>query len=88
MNIQKKTPYQGTKRCYGYFSCECGRTWESGNSWANSYQQCEGCSSKVYPFKQEALQKKTDSKIDKTKHHPMNLCQRCQKLGFYCGNND
>ncbi len=34
----KLTPYQGAKRCYGYFKCEeCNRNWESGNSWANTF---------------------------------------------------
>ena len=34
--MKGKTPYQGTKRCFGEFLCKCGRQWFSSNSWANT----------------------------------------------------
>ena len=38
---EKKTPYQGRNRTYGEFKCpQCGKKWESGNSWANMGQKC------------------------------------------------
>ena len=47
------TPYQGRKRCFGEYKCsKCKRKWMSGNSWANSGQQCIKCHLMVYPHKQ------------------------------------
>ena len=47
------TPYQGKKRCFGEFKCpRCKRKWVSGNSWANSAQDCIKCKINVYPHKQ------------------------------------
>jgi hypothetical protein len=82
---QKLTPYQGSKRCFGHFRCTCGRKWQSGNSWANKFQKCEGCDTQVYPFKQTPLQR-SENKVDLTKEHPMHLCQKCQELGRSCVN--
>ena len=50
-----KTPYQGDRRCFGFFKCGCGRGWMSGNSWANMGQECERCRIMVYPYKQVGL---------------------------------
>ena len=82
------TPYQGDRRCYGYFKCDCGKRWESGNSWKDTYQECKQCKSKVYPYKQKQLEKSDDSNIDKNKEHPQHLCGKCQKLGYYCRTTD
>ena len=50
---KKLTPYQGKYRCFGEFECpKCGREWMSGNSWANTGQECERCEIMVYPHKQ------------------------------------
>lgn len=50
---EKLTPYQGKGRCFGEYQCnQCHRTWQSGNSWANTAQMCEKCNIRVYPFKQ------------------------------------
>lgn len=50
------TPYQGKKRVFGYFKCPtCRRRWMSGNSWADSGQECEQCEIMVYPYKQKPL---------------------------------
>ncbi len=80
------TPYQGTRRVYGYFQCQsCGKKWESGNSWANTYQECKKCKVNVYPYKQKRLDERSeDSLIDTSKEHPQHLCGKCQKLGYYC----
>lgn len=47
------TPYQGSKRMYGYFQCpQFKRRWQSGNSWANCGQECKPCHIMVYPYEQ------------------------------------
>ena len=53
-NIQ--TPYQGKKRCFGEYQCQCGKTWKSSNSKANEHQKCIACGRDVYPAKQKSLQ--------------------------------
>lgn len=51
--IDGKTPYQGKKRCFGEYKCtKCKRKWMSGNSWANTPQDCIKCQLRVYPHKQ------------------------------------
>lgn len=62
----------------------------SGNSWANSWQLCESCNTKVYPHRQMPLEKADDDAelIDSMKRHPRHLCQKCKKLGYYCGDTD
>jgi len=50
------TPYQGKKRCFGEYSCICGKMWKSSNSKANEFQVCTTCGRKVYPAKQKSLQ--------------------------------
>jgi hypothetical protein len=82
------TPYQGDKRCYGYFKCSCNKKWESGNSWKDTYQECKRCKAKVYPYKQKQLEKNENSVIDKTKEHPQHLCGKCRQLGYYCRTDD
>jgi hypothetical protein len=38
------------------FDYNFGKAWESGNSWANTYQICK---KNVYPYKQKELEKGT-----------------------------
>ncbi|CAL4072815.1 unnamed protein product [Meganyctiphanes norvegica] len=80
----KLTPYQGKNKCFGEFKCQkCHKFWASPHSWANCYQECKGCSSKVYPFKQTKLEHSGEER--KTlKPHPMELCQKCQQFGRAC----
>ena len=81
-----KPPYQGNKRTYGEFKCpQCGKKWESGNSWANCGQKCKSCENKkyVYPYKQTEL-KKSENKSDPKKPHPESECQKCRSLGRAC----
>jgi hypothetical protein len=87
---QGLTPYQGDKRVFGYFRCpDCGRTWMSGNSWADCGQDCESCRVLVYPHRQQPLEKtRKDDFIDANKPHPQHLCQRCRELGYYCRDDD
>lgn len=83
------TPYQGPHRCFGYFKCEeCGRDWASGNSWADTGQQCQVCGVMVYPWKQQRLEKDEQGIIDTSKHHPQELCEKCQQLGYYCRDSE
>lgn len=53
-NIDKKTPYQGSRRCFGNFKCPCGNGWSSSHSWANMGQKCFKCTNQqmVYPHAQ------------------------------------
>ncbi|KAJ8679959.1 hypothetical protein QAD02_015746 [Eretmocerus hayati] len=93
-NGKTLTPYQGRKRCYGFYECwKCNRPWESANSWANTSQQCTRCRIDIYPYKQERLKKpeekdSEDDQIDRNKPHPMDLCEKCNRLGYYCGTQD
>lgn len=58
---QNLTPYQGQKRCFGEFKChKCKRKWMSGNSWANTSQQCIKCKLPIFPFKQRPLDRVDD----------------------------
>ena len=83
---QGLTPYQGEKRCYGYFKCTaCDKLWESGNSWADAFQKCKRCDRGVYPYKQKELEKPDgDEKIDTKKPHLQELCSKCKELGYCC----
>lgn len=45
--------------CEGYFHCVnnyCGHRWISYDSFANEYNLCEKCSTRVYPYRQTPLQ--------------------------------
>ncbi|KAI1285256.1 Zinc finger CCHC domain-containing protein 24 [Halotydeus destructor] len=81
-----KTPYQGSRRCFGEFRCPtCGRSWMSGNSWANLGQECQSCKIMVYPHKQRPLEKPDGlDKSDEKVAHPSHLCEKCRKLGRSC----
>lgn len=81
-----KTPYQGRKRCFGEYKCpKCKRKWMSGNSWANTGQECIKCHVNVYPHKQRPLEKPDGLDVsDQSKMHPQELCQKCKELGMYC----
>lgn len=41
----------------------------------------------MYPFRQRKLEKAGNKAelIDPDKPHPQELCEMCQRLGFYCG---
>ncbi|CAI8058492.1 Zinc finger CCHC domain-containing protein 24 [Geodia barretti] len=80
------TPHQGPERVFGEFRCpECGRTWSSGNSWANMGQECMTCKIMVYPHTQTALQRpdKFDDNSDRGPHR-QDLCEKCMSLGHCC----
>lgn len=85
-STEKKTSYQGTRRTYGFFKCQqCNRSWSSGNSWANSGQQCKSCNKLIYPHHQRPLTKRSNNKGPK-KPHLSNLCEKCNLLGLSCTN--
>ncbi|KAG2496077.1 hypothetical protein HYH03_005995 [Edaphochlamys debaryana] len=45
--------FRGSERVFGSFKClGCGRSWMSGNSWANKGQKCQRCNIMVYPYDQ------------------------------------
>ncbi|KAG2450088.1 hypothetical protein HYH02_000192 [Chlamydomonas schloesseri] len=57
----------------------------SGNSWANTGQQCKSCMKLIYPYSQRPLEKRDDDEVvDLTKPHPAALCGKCQQLGYPC----
>lgn len=48
-------------------------------------QQCKRCHVPVYPHRQRPLKDPGDLAIsDQSKEHLMELCSKCQKLGYYC----
>ncbi|KAI1285569.1 Zinc finger CCHC domain-containing protein 24 [Halotydeus destructor] len=81
-----KTPYQGEDRCFGHYRCPtCGKSWMSGNSWANAGQECQRCRIMVYPHTQRPLEKPEGlDKGDLKKEHPRGLCEKCRQLGRNC----
>merc|ERR1711892_962674 len=83
---QTLTPYQGQRRCFGEFRCQkCDRKWMSGNSWANSGQACKKCQTMVYPHKHRPLEVPDGLDVsDQSREHPMELCEMCRNLGYYC----
>ncbi|CAG5017781.1 unnamed protein product [Parnassius apollo] len=82
VSLNKPRPLFGEYKCSA-----CGHTWTSRLCWPNRYQLCELCKKHVYPHKQREL-RASDFKDSKTKQeHKKELCQMCQQLGHYCGNN-
>lgn len=62
---QKLTPYQGKARVFGEYLCDgCRNSWKSAYSWANMWQKCKKCKSKVYPHKQRPLEKRFEVKFE------------------------
>lgn len=79
------TPYQGTRRAFGYFHCvPCDVEWASANTWANKGQDCLTCLKNTYPYRQAKLLK--GGKKDKDKPHPQAHCQMCKELKECCKN--
>lgn len=89
MASKQHTPYQGDRRCFGEYECDCGRTWMSANSWKNTGQRCQSCDTNVFPHTQKPLEKPDGlDKGDPEKSHPQHLCGKCRQLGSFCGNRD
>lgn len=88
ISVNHLTPCRvADERRFGSFRCvKCGKTWCSANSWADSWQSCRQCNVKVYPYRQDELQRPDDDDYDRTdkEPHPMELCQKCQQLGSSC----
>jgi len=86
VSVKYKTPFQGQIRVYGYFRCgNCDRRWESGSTWRDKWQKCQGCESECYPYAQRILHQKevTEGKDDRKPHH-MDRCQKCIESGRLC----
>ena len=59
VSVKYKTPFQGQIRVYGYFRCgNCHRRWESGSTFRDKLQKCQGCESECYPHEQRILRQK------------------------------
>ncbi|CAD7088388.1 unnamed protein product [Hermetia illucens] len=93
MTNKQSTPYQGSSRCFGKYKCpKCNRAWASACSWANTWQQCNACKSKVYPHNQWKLKKRKNQKPTKPdedadakiKGHIKELCEKCRIIGSNC----
>jgi hypothetical protein len=76
------TPYQGKKRCFGFYRCWCKNQWHSAYSWSNTIQECKVCSLNVYPYRQQKLDKPVNIKIKK--NHIQELCGKCRMLDVAC----
>lgn len=83
------TPFQGadSHRVFGYFECSgatgCGRSWRSGSSWKNKWQQCQKCERKCYPYNQHALEMRDDDEPSLLPHQK-ERCEKCIELGRLC----
>ncbi|XP_013135538.1 PREDICTED: zinc finger CCHC domain-containing protein 24-like [Papilio polytes] len=82
-----RVPVVKPKALFGEYKCTaCGRSWTSRLSWANTYNLCNRCKKPVYPFNQRELRPSDFAKSSDNQEHKRDLCQMCQKLGYYCGN--
>ncbi|XP_076063242.1 zinc finger CCHC domain-containing protein 24-like [Oratosquilla oratoria] len=80
--------YFGKKRKFGEFRCpECKRVWFSANAWEGYGQKCQKCDIMVQPSSLRPLEKSEDKmdKIDISKRHPQELCEKCKVKGTFCG---
>lgn len=60
----------------------------SANAWRNTSQQCKRCHINVQPYKLQCLESSAAlNKSDAKKPHPQELCEKCKRLGRYCGSN-
>ncbi len=78
------TPYQGKRRCFGFYRCWCKNQWHSAYSWANTTQECKVCSLNVYPYRQQKLDKPINIPINTKKTHIQHLCGKCRNNYFAC----
>ena len=88
VNVLHLTPYQEAGRMFGHYECkECPgrRRWHSGSSWANKWQQCHICETRVYPHDQEQLTRRSVQDRRRTPLvHDTERCQMCIELGYDC----
>ncbi|CAO3614069.1 unnamed protein product [Mucor fragilis] len=85
------TDYENTRAPYKVrivkFGCEnCGRRWQSANGSLNDYQKCKNCYSKCYPssYKIQAPNKRGNENRGTLQAHNIELCGRCERLGYSC----
>ncbi|CAH2068645.1 unnamed protein product, partial [Iphiclides podalirius] len=91
LSLPKPLPERETqtilKPLFGEYKCSaCGRTWKSRLCWPDSYQICIRCKRPVYPHNQRALLPSDIMASKVNQEHKKELCQKCQQLGYYCGN--
>jgi hypothetical protein len=85
VRVRQLTPYQGDERRFGEYWCsECGRWWPSAGSWADKWQECNGCGSKIYPFSQRELGGGGGRGGSSEKKHDTTGCEMCIELGELC----
>jgi hypothetical protein len=84
VSVTRLTPFRGDEdhRVFGEFRCSApgknckGRRWKSGNTYCDTWQRCQGCETKTYPFAQRALERREDDRDD-GKPHDAGRCGRC-----------
>ncbi|XP_073944570.1 zinc finger CCHC domain-containing protein 24-like [Choristoneura fumiferana] len=74
------------KPCFGEYRCgACGRSWTSRLCWPRNYQSCMRCRQPVYPYNWRELTPLDKMNAPKQEHQ-REYCQKCQEVGYYCGN--
>eukprot|EP00483_Globobulimina_turgida_P008525 UN08542 len=85
-------------RCYGYYECDCGRTWRSAYTWCfhstftpEYGQDCQRCHAQVFACRVEKLlapatnERRND---DLSKNHNQALCHKCRNKAFPCSSKN
>lgn len=83
VSLRFLTTFQNKNRLFGYFRCKCKKCWTSGISWKNTWQICKKCNTKIYPFNQEELICRKNTKKS-TIPHDNKRCGKCIELMHDC----
>ncbi|KAJ1438862.1 hypothetical protein B484DRAFT_192824 [Ochromonadaceae sp. CCMP2298] len=88
------TPFQGSEmRVFGHFRCSrcvdyyregrerksCAYEWSSGVSWRDTYQNCQHCQVRAYPYAQRPLRTSETGVEGLSESHKGDYCGRCTK---------
>jgi hypothetical protein len=79
------------KKSFGWFECNCGRSWQSAYAETDKWQKCSGCARENYAElmwqNDRSVRRTSDSKarLDNGKPHRADLCEACLALGFGLG---
>ncbi len=87
--VQGLSNYQGRKRGFGIFHCECNNLWFSVCAWANTAQECRECSEWTLPYEIRKWKKNKNKKkkrADPSNAHDVRGCEMCIRLGVKCLN--
>lgn len=88
VGVATLTPFRGEEghRVFGEYRCTCGRTWSSAGSYCDRWQQCQACQTRIYPFRQRALEQQSEAEFvdDDREPHDTSRCEQCRRLGRNC----